>query len=507
VKEIAAGAGAGTEENKVFEASRPFAFFDYFRVPYAVRPEVAPGNGARAPLPLHRLCVAEQPGGTARSLLWPGTDGQQASWPAACQLGRYRLRDCTFFAHVALDRAVPGALSPLGHGWHPAEPIFDEAGRQCAATWRDSDGNVFLPFDPGEAMHQFWSEGYHRVGRSPLALAARTAMLRSYYLVRPALPRPVQLRLRQGFTRVQDRSSFPGWPVEDSLHTLYGWLFGLLAELAGQPVPFLGPWPEGRLWALVLTHDVETDTGCGNLDLLRGPERELGYRSSWNFVPLRYQVADDTVRALRAEGCEVGVHGLRHDGRDLGSRRLLAKRLPAIREYADRWQATGFRSPATQRRWEWMPQLGFDYDSSYSDTDPYEPQPGGCCSYLPYFNDDMVELPITLPQDHTLFAILQRPDADVWIEKAQLLRERHAMVLVLTHPDYADDPRVTQGYRRLLKGFHDDDTVWHALPSEVATWWRQRACSTVGRSNGAWHIEGPAADRGRIQFATADALV
>ena len=80
-----------------------------------------------------------------------------------------------------------------------------------------------------------------------------------------------------------------------------------------------------------------------NLDLLREPERELGYRSSWNFVPLRYQVPDDLVHALQREGCEVGVHGLRHDGRDLGSRRLLAKRLPLMREYADRWRAVGFR--------------------------------------------------------------------------------------------------------------------------------------------------------------------
>ena len=242
--------------------------------------------------------------------------------------------------------------------------------------------------------------------------------MRGYYLVRPALPRRVQLRLRRSYTRVQGRSSFPNWPVEDSLHALYAWLFGLLAELAGRPVPFLDPWPEGRSWALVLTHDVETEAGYRNLDMLREPERELGYRSSWNFVPLRYQVSEDTVRALQREGCEVGVHGLRHDGRDLGSQRLLAKRLPPMREYADRWHAVGFRSPATQRQWEMMPQLGFEYDSSYSDTDPYEPQPGGCCSYLPYFNESLVELPITLPQDHTMFSILQYPDAEMWPQES-----------------------------------------------------------------------------------------
>jgi hypothetical protein len=150
-----------------------------------------------------------------------------------------------------------------------------------------------------------------------------------------------------------------------------------------------------------------------------------------------------------------------------------------------------------------MPTLGFDYDSSYSDTDPYEPQPGGCCSYLPFFNGNMVELPITLPQDHTLFAILGNPDAELWISKAQFLRERGGMVLALTHPDYAQDPRVAGGYRSLLESFNGDQTAWHALPWEVAAWWRQRAGSAIRRSSGGWRIEGPASATGRIRFAGA----
>jgi len=484
----------------VFESCHPFAFFDYFRVPYAVRPELTAGHGERLPFSVHELRIADQSGGRPRSLLWPGT---QAGSPARPAIGRYRLRDFTFFAHVALGGTVPDTLSQFGRGWSPAEQILGEEGQPQAAIWRDDDGSVFLPFDPGEVMLQFWSEGYERSGRSPVTLSGRDALLRGYYLVRPVLPRPVQLRLRRAYTRVQGRSSFPSWPVEDSLHTFYAWLFGLVAGLAGQPVPFLDPWPDGRSWALVLTHDVETDAGCRDIDLLRGPERELGYRSSWNFVPLRYQVPDDTLHALRQEGCEVGVHGLRHDGRDLGSRRLLAKRLPMIREYADRWQAVGFRSPATQRQWEMMPRLGFEYDSSYTDTDPYEPQPGGCCSYLPYFNESLVELPITLPQDHTVFSILQHHDADLWLRKARLLRERNAMVLVLTHPDYARD-RVADAYRSLLEAFHGDSTVWHALPMQVAAWWRERASSSLRRAGDGWQIEGPASARARIRFATAD---
>jgi peptidoglycan/xylan/chitin deacetylase (PgdA/CDA1 family) len=254
----------------------------------------------------------------------------------------------------------------------------------------------------------------------------------------------------------------------------------------------------------VLTHDVETDAGCRDIDLLRSIERERGYRSSWNFVPLRYHVGEDVVRALKDEGCEVGVHGLRHDGHDLESKRTLDRRLPEIRAYAERWGAVGFRSPATQRHWELMPMLGFDYDSSYTDTDPYEPQPGGCCTYLPYFNQQMVELPITMAQDHTLFAILQNPDADIWLRKAHLLRERRGMMLILTHPDYAHDRRIADGYRQLLDAHQGDDTAWHALPRDVATWWRNRAASTIRGGAEGWRIEGPAAADGRVRFSAPE---
>jgi glycosyltransferase involved in cell wall biosynthesis len=488
----------------MFEASHPFAFFDYYRVPYQVRPP-QDANGHLGAPPVGRLHPVPHAGRPARSLFWLRAGVGGTARPAVGRLGRYKLRDFTFFGHVAPDAAVPGLLPSPDGGWRAADPVLGAGGQAVAAIWRDRDGNVFLPFDPGEVMQRFWSEQYRDVGRSALTAAARAVSLRGYYLLRPVLPRPLQLRLRRVFTRAQSRSSFPAWPVEESLHDFYAWLFALAAELAGAPVPFLDLWPDGRSWALVLTHDVETDAGQRDMDLLRAPERERGYRSSWNFVAQRYRVDDDVVRSLQAEGCEVGVHGLRHDGRDLGSRRLLEQRLPAMRGYAERWNAVGFRSPGTQRQWAWMPRLGFDYDSSYSDTDPYEPQPGGCCSYLPYFNDDLVELPITLPQDHTLFTILRHPDADVWLRKAHLLRERNAMALVLTHPDYARDPRISEGYRRLLDAFRDDHSAWRALPRDVAAWWRRRAASRIRANDGGWAIEGPAAGEGRVRFAAADA--
>ena len=222
----------------MFESSYPFAFFDYFRVPYAVRPELALGDGAGAPISVHQIRTVGASGAGPRSLLWHGTDAGPSALPASCQLGRYRLRDFTFFGHVAVGAACRGALSRFGHGWHPVEQILNNAGHVQAAVWQDGDGNIFLPFDPAEVMQQFWSERYQQVGRSPRALRGRAALVRGYYLMRPALPRQLQLRLRRSFTRVQDQASFPGWPVEDSLHNLYAWLFGLLAR-AG--------WPAGAI--------------------------------------------------------------------------------------------------------------------------------------------------------------------------------------------------------------------------------------------------------------------
>jgi peptidoglycan/xylan/chitin deacetylase (PgdA/CDA1 family) len=477
-----------SEATVAFEASAPFLFFDYFRVPYRVVPD-APSAGPHLPDGTAQLRAVPARG---PRLLWAQPGPQ-----APVQL--FSFGDILLAGRVLPDDALAGALAK--NGWRRTEPLIDGEGRQIGAIWRDErDGSVLLPFDPGEVMTTLWSERYRDAGSPAWHVWARRAALRGYYLARPAIPRSVQLRLRRSFTRVQGRAVFPRWPVESGLHDLYEWIFAQLATLAGGPVPSIGLWPDGRSWAMVLTHDVETEEGLRRMELLREPERQLGLRSSWNLVPQRYRTDPAVVQALKVDGCEVGVHGLRHDGRDLGSRRLLRRRLPAMRRAADRWGAVGFRSPATQRNWAWMPDLGFEYDTSSTDTDPYEPQPGGCCTVLPFFNRDLVELPITLPQDHTLFTILALPDGELWCDKARRIRELGGMALVLTHPDYAIDQHAADAYRALLDRYGTDPTAWHALPREVAQWWRLRAQSSLRYTAGEWRIDGPAADRGIVQL-------
>jgi hypothetical protein len=489
--------------NALFESSQPFLFFDYFRVPYRVIPDRRrpwPESDGRHPL---RACAELRwsgPGASGRALRWPSFEELGSPFGTLAPAAGYQLGPARLYGHVLPDELCGPWLATTGTRWTRSTPIQDRRGRHVASEWRGDDGSVFLPYDPAESIRSFWSESYRKTGRSSLHAPVRQLALSAYYRVRPAIPRAGQIWMRRQLSHVQARTRFPRWPVESSLHDLYARLFRHVTEVAGQPVPWLSPWPHGRTWALVLTHDVETSVGYERMRLLMDVELEHGYRSCWNFVPRRYAVDDGAVKALQRDGFEVGVHGLYHDGRDLESLATLGERLPAIRHYANRWGAVGYRSPATHRRWEWMPLLGFEYDSSYPDTDPFEPQSGGCCTWLPYFNDGLVELPMTIPQDHTVFVILAQRDGRLWREKAEHVRRRGGMVLLTTHPDYLLEERLVGEYRKLLELFAADPAGWRALPWEVCQWWRRRAASRLEPTAAGWRIVGPAAGEATITY-------
>jgi hypothetical protein len=454
----------------------------------------------------HALCEQSDVPGIERmraqggaELLWASAEHPDMSAPSS--------RVCVggspgrpIFACVLDDRATRQALPAVGSRWSRARDILGTDGQRIASIWRADDGSVFLPFDPDEVCVNYWSERYLEIERDETRHRARRLMMQVYYRLRGAMPRAMQIWLRRQFARHQVRTRFPMWPAETALHDFFDLFASLLVEVAGEPVPRIAPWPHDRRWALVLTHDVERAGGMAAIDPIVELERGLTLRSSWNIVPRRYRVDVERLERLAADGFEVGVHGLLHDGRDLESPTRMRERLPGMRAAAASWEAVGFRSPAMHRDWELMPQLGFDYDSSYPDSDPFEPQRGGCCTWLPYFNRELVELPMTMAQDHTLFVILRHRDERAWVEKAELLRERGGMALIDTHPDYLVDRPAMDAYRALLERFAADETAWKALPRDVSAWWRRRAASRVERVDGSWTVTGPAATEARVEL-------
>jgi len=154
---------------------------------------------------------------------------------------------------------------------------------------------------------------------------------------------------------------------------------------------------------LILTHDVDTQFGFDHIRDVCEVEKRLGFKSSWNIVPDLYEVDESVLDYLRDSGMEIGVHDWNHDGRLFSSRKVFAERVKKINRVMKEWGAKGFRAGMVFHNDEWMQELECEYDSSHYDTDPYQPMGGGCGQIRPFMLGHLVELPYTMPQDHTLF--------------------------------------------------------------------------------------------------------
>lgn len=329
---------------------------------------------------------------------------------------------------------------------------------------------------------------------------------RAYYALKPFIPRAIQIFLRQRYAAAQEIRRFPSWPIETRILDLVTRsVSNALKESDQAPLFGIAPWPDGNRFAFCVTHDIEWDAGLRRAPALLEVEQRVGIVSSWNLVPERYPIDWGIVGELRDAGSEIGIHGLKHDGRLFQSKRIFIRRLAKIEKYADHWGAVGFRSPSCLRNAEWMKLMRFEYDSSFPDTDPYEPQPGGCCSVWPYFLGNMVELPLTMPQDHTLYEILGHSDLSLWDRKVDWLDMVGGLALINVHPDYITSEKRLRQYEDFLHRMKQRARMWHALPREIAQWWRQRDASALIIRHGEPLISGLVSTRAAVARLTLDA--
>jgi GT2 family glycosyltransferase/peptidoglycan/xylan/chitin deacetylase (PgdA/CDA1 family) len=334
----------------------------------------------------------------------------------------------------------------------------------------------------------------------------RSLLLSTYYNLKPLLPRRLQLAMRRRYAVRQARVEFPRWPIEPIL--VERRVAALRAELlasGASALPTVASWPEGHRFAAILTHDVEGPKGVALVREIMAIEQRHGFRSSWNFVGDWYEIEDGLFDHVRAEGHEIGLHGMKHDCKLFESRANFDAELPDIHRKLREWDAVGFRAPATHRNADWMEELGAAYDSSFPDTDPFEPLGGGCCSILPFFLGEMVELPITLVQDHTLWEILRRDTIDLWTEKSDWIAANGGLINLIVHPDYLDTPERLRMYEEFLIYLKGLEGGWNALPRDVADWWRLRrdlGCVTDGPQSA--RVVGPGSERARIEWLDAD---
>ena len=316
-----------------------------------------------------------------------------------------------------------------------------------------------------------------------------------YYQLKPLVPRQLSILLRQRYRRQQEGQFGLGWPIEDRyVRFLFNCVTNVLCQRKLDSVPYVNLWPHGHRFALVLTHDIETEQGHAFVETVADLEERLGFRSVFNFVPERYTIDHGLLSTLRGRGFEIGVHGLKHDGKLFSSRRVFEQRAIKINQYLRGWEAVGFRAPYMHRNPEWLQALNVEYDLSFFDTDPYEPMPGGTMSIWPFSLGSFVELPYTLVQDHTLMTILGERTPLLWLDKVDFIERWHGMVLVNSHPDYLREPNYLAIYEEFLNTMRERGNYWHALPRNVASWWKKRAQFQPQWRDGQWDLSGlPAA--------------
>jgi peptidoglycan/xylan/chitin deacetylase (PgdA/CDA1 family) len=296
--------------------------------------------------------------------------------------------------------------------------------------------------------------------------------------------------------------------------------------------PRIPNWPDGKKFALVLTHDVETADGLERCMQLAEMEERLGFRSSFNFVAGDYTVPTELRQHLTDRGFEIGVHGLHHDQNPFRSESIFKKQSVEINRTLKEWGAVGFRSPSMYHDLEMLRHLDIEYDASTFDTDPFEPQPDGMSTIFPFWvpNRDIqedalvksplnghtgesrypellkdtgfrvkpgmtteancdslrnrqkgyVELPYTLPQDFLLFVLMHEKNIDIWKKKLDWIADQGGMALFIAHPGYMRfndawgyDGYPVSYYEEFLKYIKSkyEGQYRHALPRDVARFW------------------------------------
>jgi len=99
----------------------------------------------------------------------------------------------------------------------------------------------------------------------------------------------------------------------------------------------------------------------------------------------------------------------------------------------------------------------------------------------PFFLGRFVELPYTLVQDYTLTEVLGKTSPRLWLEKVDFIAEHRGMALLNAHPDYLRSRHTWAVYEAFLERMAERRDAWHALPREVARWWRARSEAEPGQ--------------------------
>jgi hypothetical protein len=419
-----------------------------------------------------------------------------SSGPLSSEAGFFTYRGATCYGRVA--------------GTRPAQQFGNDV-PDVSARMGENVGGVRLPFDLGEIVTNLQQERYaggtvhNFVERLTASRSSRT----SYYFLRPLLPVSVRRHLQKIRLSGWEQIRFPAWPVDTTVEMLMRASLAAVAQDRGvRRVPFIWFWPDGAQACALMTHDVEGREGTAFSPELMDIDDRFGIKAAFQLVP---EVRSGNTRRLRevikSRGFEVNLHDLNHDGYLFDNHEQFLERAAQINRYAREFGCRGFRSGSMYRNQRWFNALEISYDMSVPNVAHLEPQRGGCCTVMPYFVGNVLELPSTTVQDYSLFHILGDYSIKLWQQQCQRILEHNGLMTFITHPDYLIERRAREVYEELLSylsHLRSDRGVWITLPAEVDRWWRKRSQMRLVSEGSSWRIEGPGSERACLAFASLE---
>ena len=127
------------------------------------------------------------------------------------------------------------------------------------------------------------------------------------------------------------------------------------------------------------------------------------------------------IQAIRDRGFEINIQDLNHDGNLFRDPKEFRRRAQKINKYAETYGASGFRAAVLYRNLDWYDALQCSFDMSVPNVAHLDPQKGGCCTVMPYFFGETLEIPVTTTQDYTLFHLLNDYSLELWKAQTDLI--------------------------------------------------------------------------------------
>ena len=368
---------------------------------------------------------------------------------------------------------------------------------------------IFFPFELCKLIIQWETETYALPSDITFSMKL---MQKLYYNLPPAIQyliwktaRIIRLRKRKEIKK------FTNWPIDHNSDTLRKLLKNsILFEQENHESLNLTPkWPKGFRAALVITHDVDSKRGYKEgLPKIVEIERKYNVRSTWNFIARsrEYELNTELLQEMISDGFEIASHGLYHDGlldtlSIVERKDRLLKSKEIIESFIQNYKIEGFRSPRlirTNDLWKLLQEVGYTYDMSFPDVDhttnsrfgmgvsaniPYNPVIKNADLYKEL---DIVELPLTVPQDTELFVDRKMPAEKalkIWKQKGDHVISLGGLIVFLFHPYYFVDKSHINMYENFLEYFTSKENLWITTARDAVEFWNHRKNIITKREN------------------------